>query len=264
MFCKLLLFIGFMFAGVPAAQAFDHQPWDGLLKRHVVVIDGGQITQANYAGFQHQRQDLKRYLDAMSVVSQAEFDSWSIDMQLAFLINAYNAWTVELILTKYPDLNSIKDLGGFFSSPWKKAFILLFGDEVSLDHIEHELIRGSGRYNEPRIHFAVNCASIGCPALRNDAFTAALLEEQLEEQTQLFLQDKSRNRFNGNHLQVSEIFKWYLEDFEQGWRNAESLAAFLALYADALGLDTEQQAKLQKGEIAIDYLKYDWQLNDTP
>lgn len=264
MFRKLLLFIGFMFAAVSTVQAVDHQVWDDLLKRHVVVIDGGQITQADYAGFQSQRLDLKRYLEMLSAVSQAEFDSWSSDKQLVFLINAYNAWTVEFILTKYPDLNSIKDLGGFFSSPWKKAFIPLFGKEVSLDHIEHELIRGSGLYNEPRIHFAVNCASIGCPALRNEAFTETLLEQQLEQQTQLFLQDKSRNRFDGNRLQVSEIFKWYREDFQQGWRNADSLAAFLALYADALGLDAEQQAKLQQGEIAIDYLDYDWQLNDTP
>lgn len=264
MFRKALLFMGFMFAGVAAAQAFDHQPWDELLKRHVVVIDGGQITQTDYAGFQHQRQNLKRYLNTLSAVSQAEFDNWSSDKQLAFLINAYNAWTVELILTKYPDLNSIKDLGGFFSSPWNKAFIPLFGNEVSLDHIEHELIRGSGLYNEPRIHFAVNCASIGCPALRNEAYTAELLDVQLEQQTKLFLQDKSRNRFDGNRLQVSEIFKWYREDFEQDWRNTDSLATFLALYADALGLDAEQQAKLRQGEIAIHFLDYDWQLNDTP
>lgn len=263
MFGKLLLFVSLMFAGISAVQAFDHQLWDDLLKRHVVVIDGGQITQSDYAGFQSQRQDLKRYLDSLSAVTQTEFAAWSNDEQLAFLINAYNAWTVELILTKYPDLNSIKDLGGFFSSPWEKAFIPLFGEQVSLDHIEHDLIRGSGRYDEPRIHFAVNCASIGCPALRNEAYTAASLDNQLEQQTRLFLQDRSRNRLEGNRLQVSEIFKWYREDFQQGWRNAETLADFLVLYADALGLDKQQQAKLNQGEIAIHFLDYDWQLNDS-
>jgi len=263
MFRKLLLLMGILFGGAATAQAFDHQPWDDLLQSHVVVIADGQITQTDYAGFQSQRQDLKRYLASISKVSQADFDRWSSDTQLAFLINAYNAWTVELILTKYPDLNSIKDLGGFFSSPWKKAFIPLFGREVSLDHIEHALIRGAGRYHEPRIHFAVNCASIGCPALRNKAYTPALLDAQLEEQTQLFLQDKSRNRLEGDQLQVSEIFKWYRDDFEQGWRNAETLAAFLVLYAEALELDAEQQTKLQQGQIAIRYLDYDWQLNDS-
>jgi hypothetical protein len=263
MFRKLLLFIGLMFAGISAVMAFDNQVWDQLLKRHVVVIDGGQITQANYAGFQSERQDLQHYLDNLSAVTQAEFDAWSNDQQLAFLINAYNAWTVELILTEYPNLDSIKDLGGFFSSPWKKAFIPLFGQEVSLDHIEHELIRGSGRYDEPRIHFAVNCASIGCPALRNEAYTAAFLDTQLEEQTQLYLQDKSRNRLNDDRLEISEIFKWYREDFQQGWRNTQSLADFLVLYADTLGLGKQQQAKLKQGDITIHFLDYDWQLNDS-
>lgn len=263
MFRKLLLCISFMCSSVAAAQAFDHQLWDDLLKRHVVVIDGGQITQTDYAGFQSQRQDLEQYLDSVSTISQAEFDNWSNQTQLAFLINVYNAWTVELILTKYPDLDSIKALGSVFRSPWKKIFIPLFSQEVSLDHIEHQLIRGSGRYNEPRIHFAVNCASIGCPALRNEAYTAELLDAQLEQQTRLFLQDKSRNRLEGNRLQVSGIFKWYRKDFEQSWRNTESLAAFLTLYGNALGLDSEQQTQLQQGEIAIDFLDYDWQLNDT-
>ena len=87
------------------------------------------------------------------------------------MINAYNAWTVEFILTKYPDLDSIKDLGSFFNSPWDKEFIPLLGKTVSLNDIEHGLIRGSDRYNDPRIHFAVNCASIGCPALREEAYT---------------------------------------------------------------------------------------------
>ncbi|MBE0440152.1 MAG: DUF547 domain-containing protein [Gammaproteobacteria bacterium] len=263
MFRKLLLCISFMCAGVATAQAFDHQLWDDLLKRHVVVIDGGQITKADYAGFQGQRQDLKQYLDSVAMVSQTEFDNWSNDSQLAYLINVYNAWTVELILTKYPDLDSIKALGSVFRSPWKKTFIPLFGQEVSLDHIEHDLIRGSVRYNEPRIHFAVNCASIGCPALRNEAYTPELLDAQLEQQTQLFLQDKSRNRLDGNRLMVSEIFKWYRKDFEQGWRNTGSLTAFLALYGKALGLDSEQQTQLQQCEIAIDFLGYDWQLNDA-
>lgn len=261
---KCLLVISLLLAATSPAMAFDHQPWDALLKRHVVVIDGGQITQTDYAGMQGQRQDLQRYLQSIAEISQTAFDKWPSDKQLAFLINAYNAWTVELILTEYPDLHSIKDLGGFFSSPWKKAFIPLFGGEVSLDHIEHDLIRGSGHYHEPRIHFAVNCASIGCPALRNEAYTAELLDAQLQAQTQLFLQDRSRNRLDGNRLAVSEIFKWYREDFQQGWRGAESLAAFLGLYADALGLNSAQQSQLQQGDIAIKFLDYDWQLNDSP
>lgn len=118
----------------------------------------------------------------MSRVDQLEFDQWSTRQQLAFLINAYNAWTVELILEKWPDIDSIKDLGGIFSSPWRKEFISLLGEKRSLDNIEHDLIRGSGRYQDPRIHFAVNCASIGCPALRAEAYTGAKINQQLDQQ----------------------------------------------------------------------------------
>lgn len=263
MFRKYLLLICLMFVGISTANAFDHQQWNSLLKRHVVEIDGGQSTKADYAGFATERQDLKRYLASLSAISQAEFDNWSTELQLAFLINAYNAWTVELILTKYPDLTSIRDLGGLFSSPWEKEFIPLLGHTVSLDYIEHELIRGSGRYNDPRIHFAVNCASIGCPALRNEAYSAESLDQQLEKQTQLFLKDKSRNHIVKNSLQVSKIFKWYREDFEKGWRNAESLQAFLLLYADALALDSEQQKKLAQGQLSVQFMDYDWHLNNT-
>ncbi len=263
MFRKCLLLISLLFAGISTANAFDHQQWNSLLQRHVTVIDHGQITKADYAGFAAERQGLKRYLASLSAISQVKFDNWSSTTQLAFLINTYNAWTVEFILTEYPDLTSIRDLGGFFSSPWEKEFIPLFGRTVSLDHIEHELIRGSGRYNEPRIHFAVNCASVGCPALRNEAYTAESLEQQLEQQTQLFLMDKSRNRLENDNLPISEIFKWYREDFEQGWRDAESLSEFLLLYPDALAIDSERQEKLLQGQISIEFLDYDWRLNDT-
>jgi hypothetical protein len=179
------------------------------------------------------------------------------------LINAYNAWTVELILTQYPGLESIKDLGSLFKSPWGKKFIPLLGEKRSLDDIEHNLIRGSGRYNDPRIHFAVNCASIGCPALKNQAYREDILEKQLEEATALFLSDKSRNRLSDGELQISSIFKWYREDFERGWRGAATLPQFLALYKDSLGLGNAGTGKLAAGNFAIRFLDYDWKLNST-
>jgi hypothetical protein len=206
---------------------------------------------------------LTGYLDQLAKISREQFDSWPKDDQLAFLINAYNAWTVELILTKYPDLESIKDLGTLFQSPWKKKFIPLLGEKRSLNDIEHGLIRGSGRYNDPRIHFAVNCASIGCPALRNQAYQGDILEKQLEEATTLFLSDKSRNRLNDGELLVSSIFKWYREDFERGWRGAADLPQFLALYKNSLGLGDAEAGKLAAGNIAIGFLAYDWKLNGT-
>jgi hypothetical protein len=137
------------------------------------------------------------------------------------------------------------------------------GEKRSLDDIEHGLIRGSGRYNDPRIHFAVNCASIGCPALRNQAYRGDILEAQLEEATVLFLSDKSRNRLSEGSLQISSIFKWYREDFERGWRGAATLPQFLALYKDSLGLGDAETDELASGNITIAFLDYDWKLNSV-
>lgn len=245
------------------ASSFSHTHWNDLLKKHVTNTADGHSTQINYAAFKKQRSDLNAYLKTLSALSQAQFDVMAKDEQLAFLINAYNAWTVELILTKYPDLTSIKDLGSIFSSPWKKSFIPLLGETISLDDIEHGLIRGSDRYQDPRIHFAVNCASIGCPALRTEAYTGDKLDTQLEDQTRRFLSDRSRNRFSKDTMELSSIFKWYRDDFEAGWRKAESLSAFLALYSNALSLSPETEKQLRSGSIDIDFLDYDWNLNSA-
>ncbi|GAB1267177.1 DUF547 domain-containing protein [Aurantivibrio infirmus] len=243
------------------AQNISHLSWDRMLGEYVLSINEGASTGVDYEGFLKDRKKLKSYLDLLSAVQQEEFDTWAKPEQLAFLINAYNAWTVELILTKYPDLESIKDLGSIFKSPWKKKFVVLLGETRSLDDIEHNLIRGSGRYNEPRIHFAVNCASIGCPALRSEAYQGEKLEEQLEEATNSFLSDISRNRIRDDELHVSSIFKWYRDDFESAWRGGKSLEEFLLSYKDALGLSQSQATKLKNNQIDIEYLDYDWRLN---
>jgi Protein of unknown function, DUF547 len=255
--CLVLTFTGTVRADI------SHQLWDDLLQRHVRVLDGGRATQVDYKGMAVDRPQLVRYLEGLEGVGREEFDKWPIDRQLAFLINAYNGWTVQLILGRYPDLKSIKDLGSVFRSPWKQVFIPLLGEQRSLDDIEHGLIRGSGRYNEPRIHFVINCASIGCPALLNRAFLEDQLDRQLEEATRLFLADRSRNRLRGSTLEVSSIFKWYREDFERGWRGAKTLGDFLALYKDSLGLNGKAVDGLRSRTIDIDFLDYDWRLNDV-
>jgi hypothetical protein len=232
-----------------------------LLSQHIHSINNGSSTAVDYAAFKQQQAQLQTYLAQLSQVSRTEFDTWSKSKQLAFLINAYNAWTIEFILTKYPNLESIKDLGGLFNSPWDKEFIPLLGKKVSLNDIEHGLIRGSDRYNDPRIHFAVNCASIGCPALREEAYTADKLEQQLTQQTQRFLADKSRNYIKGDAFYMSSIFKWYADDFEQGFRGAQSIQSFVALYATPLQLTDTQTAALKKGSLDIKFLDYDWKLN---
>jgi hypothetical protein len=242
------------------APAFDHQYslWDRLLHQHVSWISKGTASQVDYAGLQKDRRMLNDYLQSLSAVSRSEFTGWSKPQQLAFLINAYNAFTVELILSKYPDLESIKDLGSFLSSPWKKEFFTLFGEPHHLDYIEHELIRALGVYNEPRIHFAVVCASIGCPALRDEAFTADKLNDQLEDSMRRFLGDRSRNRYDPNtgKLEVSKLFDWYGDDFG-------SLKSVLARYAELLADDPEQQQRIRNGTVEIEYLDYDWRLNDN-
>lgn len=233
---------------------FDNSAFDAMLKRHVVPIAGS--SEVDYAGFKNDRAALGDYLLAMSKISQDEFDAWPLEHQLAFLINAYNAGTIELILTRYPDIQSIREI----SSPWGQKFISLFGENVSLDKIEHGLIRGD-RYNEPRIHFAVNCASIGCPPLLNAAYEGDMLDAQLDASTQLFLSDTSRNYLDGKTIYVSKIFRWYRKDFEQGWGGANSLGEFLALYPQALNLNDDQIERLSSGKIKIKTTDYDWDLN---
>jgi hypothetical protein len=262
--CLVLLLIGPGTASPSRAQAPNHGTWDALLVDCVQSIDGGASTAVAYGCFARERSRLESYLASLARVSREDFDALPRDDRLAFLINTYNAWTVELILGAWPDVASIRDLGSLFRSPWKRAFIPLFGEEVSLDDIEHGMIREPGRYDEPRIHFAVNCASVSCPALRREAYDGRRLEAQLEDQTRRFLGDRSRNRLRDGRLEVSSIFKWYAEDFAAGWRGLDSVSAFLAAYGPTLDLDARQQAALRAGDLALSYLPYDWSLNDPP
>jgi len=271
---RLLLLL--LWAALPLtamAQAFDHThaAWGALLKKHVVLIDGGKSSQARYAGFAQERAALKNYLDTLSKVSTQDFSGWNKPQQMAFLINAYNAFTVEKILTRYPDLRSIRDFGRVFGNPFKDRFFTLFGREFSLDMIEHDTLRKPGAYNEPRVHFAVNCASVGCPMLREEPYVAPRLDTQLEEQTRRFLADRSRNRYNAadNALEVSEIFRWFGEDWSSGYRGfdgkgeaLQSLAQFFAKYADLLADAPAHRQMITERRAAIRHLDYDWTLND--
>ncbi|PTN12556.1 DUF547 domain-containing protein [Nitrosomonas aestuarii] len=260
----VLLIILMSINSIAAASNFDHSIWDGLLHKHVHMVRQGQASEVDYHAFLKQRNELRSYLSRLSAVSYSEFARWPQAERLAFLINAYNAYTVELILTRYPNVDSIKELGSLFQSPWKKEFVPLLGKMRSLDDIEHGMIRKPGDYNEPRIHFAVNCASIGCPALLNEAFAGGKLEDQLETVTKAFLEDRTRNRYNAStgRLEVSKIFDWYTQDFESGWGGWHSLAAFFSQYAHSL-TDSEQARQVVKaGGVRMRYLDYDWSLND--
>lgn len=258
---------GFAAQGLFAQSGFDHShsAWTQLLKRHVVLLGDGKASQVRYFGMAADRAPLKRYLQSLSVVEQSTFEAWPSAQQQAFLINAYNAFTVELILSRYPDLKSIKDLGSFVSSPWKLQGVDLFGRKLSLDEIEHGLLRKPGAYDEPRVHFALNCASVGCPMLREEAYVANRLEFQLSQQTQRFMSDRSRNRWNNSagRLELSKIFDWYGKDFRQGHRGIASLQAFAASHADLLADAPADRAQLRSGRFDIAFLDYDWSLNDA-
>lgn len=261
-----LLVTALTFSICAPAYAVDeprHVLWQQLLQQHVQVTPGTSGGNVRYAGMLAQRLELERYLAQLATVRRETFDAWPNAQQLAFLINAYNAYTVQLILTGYPGLASIKDLGSLFQSPWKKRFAPLLGATRTLDEIEHEMIRGSGRYNDPRIHFALNCASLGCPPLRNEPYVAERLDAQLDDAATAFLADRQRNRWEGGRIQVSSIFKWYRSDFEAGWRGARNLGQFLALYAAAMKLSPEQTVQLRTGTLSITFLDYDWRLNDA-
>jgi hypothetical protein len=235
-----------------ATLAFDHESWDDLLKRHVVVIDGGKASQLRYAGMAEDRAALKAYLSNLSAVKEADFKGWSRSEQMAFLINAYNAFTVEKILARYPDIKSIWDFGKLFGNPFKDEFFVLLERKRSLDAIEHQMLRPV--YRDPRVHYAVNCASIGCPMLREEAYVAARLEKQLEEQARRFLSDRSRNRLREGRLEVSKIFDWFKEDFEPREK-------YFARYASMLSDDAEGQQLIAQGKARLAFLDYDWALN---
>jgi hypothetical protein len=253
-------------AQTPGA-AFDHShaAWTGLLKKHVRVIDGGKASQLRYAGMATDKAALKDYLASLTAVSQASFDAFSKPQQMAFLINAYNAFTVDLILTRYPKLVSIKDLGSLLQSPWKGKGVALLGTQMSLDNIEHDTLRARGRYDDPRVHFAVNCASIGCPALREEAFVPERLDTQLEEQAQRFMADRSRNRFSAERdkVEVSKIFDWFGDDFKQGHKGITSVQQFIGRHANQLADAPGDRDKLRAGGVSVAFLEYDWKLNDA-
>lgn len=243
-----------------AHAEFDrtHAAWSALLAKHVKLADArGSASRVDYAGFARERAALEAYLGQLARVTPAQFAALPREDQIALLVNAYNAGTVALILSEYPRHASIKDYGSLLRSAWQRPFVRLLGQTLTLDQIEHERLRGARGYGEPRVHFAVNCASIGCPMLREEAYVGARLDAQLEQQAVRFLSDRTRNRWDPRTrtLQLSAIFDWYGDDFSSG-----DVPRFLARYAAALGADA---AVLSQPGTDVDFLDYDWRLNDV-
>lgn len=214
----------------------DHALWGELLRKHVQA-DG----LVDYQGFAGDRGQLDAYID--SLTGQTPDATWGRDRRLAYFINLYNALTVRLILDHYP-LGSIRDL----PNPWGKEVITIGGKGYSLDVIEHQVLRKMG---EPRIHFALNCASRSCPILQPHAFTEKSLSAELDAAARSFINDPARNQVAPHSARLSRIFQWYRSDFES---KGERLVDFLNTYLDT---PLEPNGRIR-------YLPYDWHLNESP
>lgn len=208
----------------------DHSEWTYLLKKY--VEDNGIV---DYRGFITDKEKLENYLNSLSEVVPE--DTWSVKEQLAYYINLYNAHTVHLILVNYP-VKSIKDIDG----PWTTNFIKIGDKELSLGALEHSILR---KMNEPRIHFAINCASISCPKLLNEAFTAANLDAQLTEVTQGFI-NSNKNTISHRKVELSSIFNWFKNDFFDG-----ELIKYINQYSEVPIASSSK----------IGYKEYNWNLN---
>ncbi len=219
----------------------DHGIYGELLNKHV---SAGKV---NYAELKSDEAQLDRYLKQLEKVASAGL---SRHEQFAFYANAYNAWTIKLILSGYPCVKSIKDLGGLFQSPWKKKFVKIDGRVLTLDDVEHKILRP--RFGDPRVHFAINCAAISCPPLLSEPFRVDILDQQLHEATRSFLNNPTSYRLEGNELYVSRIFKWFGEDFKDG------VFSFYLKYATG---DLKKELETKQDKISVKYLAYDWSLN---
>jgi hypothetical protein len=238
----------FVFLRMPglcwAADTVHNTLYADLLKKYV------QDGVVNYQGLKNEEQKLDGYLKALEATDTSKL---SRDEQLAFYINAYNATTIKFILSAYPQIKSIWDLGSRvipWKSPFRKKIVRIEGKVISLDDLEHGMIRP--RFKDPRVHFAVNCASKSCPPLISEPYQGSILDQQLNASTRAFLNNPERNRLDGNNLYVSKIFTWFAEDF-----NGDVIGFFMRF------AEEEVKAKLMENrdKIKVKYLDYDWSLN---
>lgn len=225
------------------SKPVSHEKWTKLLQKH--VDDNGMV---DYKGFIADSTALNEYLNLLSAHHPND-QHWTENERLAYWINAYNAFTIQLVIRHYP-VESIKDIAGsipFINSPWDVKFIEIEGQTYDLNNIEHDIIRE--RFKEPRIHFALVCAAISCPRLRQEAFTADQLDEQLEAGAAEFFNNPSKNRINPEKAEISKILDWYSGDFTEvnpSPRNYVNRYSKTKIKADA----------------EMGFMDYDWGLNE--
>ncbi|GAB4372934.1 MAG: hypothetical protein Kow0042_16510 [Calditrichia bacterium] len=251
------------------ANSFSHQLFDSLLQRYV---EQGWV---NYQGIKQNPQWLDRYLETIENLAPEVYENWTDNQKMAFWINAYNAITIKGILLHYPiqygnliararfPQNSIRQISNF----WDRIFVKPMGKEISLNTIEHQILRKE--FRDPRIHFALVCASVGCPALKSRVYFAESLEEQLNTATREFIQDSTKNRLSKseNILYLSRIFDWYKEDFPAGSTPHSALTHYKEELRGILEfvmnyLPESEREYLLKNAPEIKFLEYDWSLNE--
>lgn len=222
----------------------SHRLWTALLKRFV-----NEEGLVNYKGIIRDKAEFEKYLDLLT--QNPPQDSWSKKDQEAYWINAYNAFTVKLITDYYP-VQSIKDIGPkhqivFINTPWQKKFFYIGKEHFKLDKIEHQILRK--QFDDPRVHFAIVCASLSCAKLRREAYEGDRLDEQLKDQAVDFLTDKRKNKIGPEKAELSSYFDWYKKDFEQ---NGQTVIGFINQFSPV---------KMKK-DVKITYLDYNWGLNE--
>ena len=235
-----------------ATTTIDHGAWAAFLDRYLVVVDGGANRVAYGAVSESDRAALDGYVARLEAVP---ISAYRRDEQMAFWINLYNAMTVQVVLEHYP-VESIRDIdispGLFSDGPWGKKLVGVEGEELSLDDIEHRILRPIWR--DPRIHYVVNCASIGCPDLRPEPYRSDRLEDQLEAATRDYVNDPRGARIDDGALTVSSLYRWYEVDFGG---SEPAVLEHLGRYAEPA------LARALGGFSEIDEYRYDWRLNDA-
>jgi hypothetical protein len=269
--CALAAFISLGSKQVAAeSQGFPHAVYRELLKTY--VDDAGMV---NYSDLKANRKLLDEFAQSMSRLDPKDYDAWADTEKIAFWINAYNALTLKAIVDHYPIKvsffksfvypdNSIRQIPGV----WDKITFSVLGREITLDGIEHDILRA--KFNEPRIHMALVCAAMGCPPLRNEPYVGGKLDSQLRDQSTKFLQDSAKFRIDrtNNKVYLSPIFDWFGEDFVKTYGMTQDFSGFpekqkAVLHFISLHVEPGEKAYLMKGNFSIEYLKYDWSLNEN-
>ncbi|WP_103865459.1 DUF547 domain-containing protein [Aquimarina sp. I32.4] len=230
----IITLITLLYTQVHSQTNFDHSTWDQAL-----LLNVSEEGKVDYNGFMRDSSQLYKYFKQLSQNPPQE--NWSREEKLAYWINAYNAYTIKLVIDSYP-LKSIKDL----EDPWGKKFFKIKNEWHSLGDLEHKILR---KFGDPRIHFAINCASFSCPVVWNRAYTGSNVNEALDTQAEKFINDPTRNTITNEVVKISKIFTWYKKDFKV---NGGDVKDFINRYAS---VKIEKQSK--KG-----YKEYDWSLNE--